>query len=184
METMNNTNNNIFTTPSQRILVFLANNIDREYSEKEIVEQAGVKKSSANSALRQLSSSGILEKRKIGRNSIYKADGKNNTIRGIKILQNITLISPLVERLKPNSQKVIIFGSRAQGTDTAESDIDIFVQSNNPAAVRKIVDSSELKNRIQLIVKQPKEMLAINDEKPLFFEEINKGKVLWENYGE
>lgn len=89
---------------------------------------------------------------------------------------------PIIENLKKHSQKIILFGSTSQGINTPKSDIDLFVQSNNPKEIRKIINDSNLRNKIQLIVKTPEEMLRINKEKPLFFEEIKKGKIICENY--
>lgn len=182
MENIQNLKKYLFATSSQKVLNFLVNNIDKQYTEKEITEGAGVKKSAVNLALRGLVNKKIIKRKKIGRTSLYNADENNFIIKEIKILQNILLLVPIMEKLKPESQKIIFFGSGAKGENTSESDIDIFVQSDSPNIIRKIINSSPQADKIQLIVKTPKDMLLINRKKPLFFKEIEKGKVLWENY--
>ncbi|MDD5013071.1 MAG: nucleotidyltransferase domain-containing protein [Candidatus Pacebacteria bacterium] len=179
---MKNIKKHIFTTATQKILDFLIANTDKQSTEKEITEKTGVKKSAVNLALKELVKDGLLEKEKIGRTSVHSLSKDHAIIKELKILQNIIQIYPLVEKIKPLSQKIVLFGSSARGTNTTESDIDIFVQSNNPEEIKRIIDSSELKERIQLIVKMPKEMVVINKEKPLIFQEIDKGRILFDNY--
>lgn len=180
---MNNLTQYIFSTAGQKVIEFLLVNADKQYTEKEISDSIKVKRSSINLALHRLSEEGIITRKKIGRTSLYGADADNVIIKELKVLQNLLLIYPLIEELKLESQKIILFGSNAKGSNTAESDIDIFVQTNNIKKVREIVNSSLLKDKIQLIVKTPEEMLIINNQKPLFFQEIEKGKLIWENYG-
>jgi len=180
---MKNLTKYIFFTAGQKVMEFLSINADKQYTEKEISDLTGAKKSSINLALHILSKESLVNRKKVGRTSLYGADANHVIIRELKILHNLLSIYPLIEKLKPESQKIILFGSNAKGTNTAESDIDIFVQANDIKKIREIINSSQLKDKIQLIVKMPKEMLAINNQKPLFFQEIEKGKLIWENYG-
>lgn len=180
---MKNLKQYIFSTAGQKILEFLSANADKQYTEKEISDSMKAKRSSINLALHVLVEEDIINKKKVGRTSLYGADANHIIIKELKILQNLLLIYPLIEKLKPESQKILLFGSSSKGTNTAESDIDLFVQTNNVKKIREIVNSSQLKDKIQLITKTPKEMLVINNEKPLFFQEIEKGKLIWENYG-
>jgi predicted nucleotidyltransferase len=40
-------------------------------------------------------------------------------------------INTLIQRLKETSSRIILFGSCATGEDTADSDIDIFIETQN-----------------------------------------------------
>ncbi len=176
---MNKLNNLLFSTSQQKILSFLAEDF-AEYTEKEISKNTDVKKSAVNLALHGLVDCGLIKKRKVGRTALLQADFRNNAVKEIKIIKNIVEIQPLVEKLKKESLKIILFGSFASGLNSRESDIDLFVLSNDGTAVRKIINSSAFAERVQLILKTPSEMLKINKNKPLLFQEIEKGKVLWE----
>lgn len=169
-----------FTTAQQKILAFLGENAREEFQEKEISKETGVKKSAVNLALRPLVKLSLINRRKIGRSSLYSADANNNLIREIKIILSILALEPIVKKLKPESLRVVLFGSLATGTNTQNSDIDLFVLTNNPKNVRRIINDSAFAERIQLITKTPTEMLKINKNKPLLFREIEKGRVLWE----
>lgn len=173
--------NKLFSTVSQqKILFFLAENVEAEFQEKEISARTGVRKSAVNLALRQLVEKKIIQKRKIGRSSLYVADVKNNIIREIKILQNIVTVEPLIGKLKEISQKIILFGSSSDGTNRKNSDIDLFILTNKFTEVLRIANNSSLAEKLQIIAKTPTEMLKINKKKPLLFQEIEKGRVLWE----
>ncbi len=172
-------NDILFSTSQQKTLSFLVEDFS-EYTEKEISQKTGVKKSAVNLALRYLVGCGLIQKRKVGRTALLQADFKNNLTKEIKILKNILEIQPLIEKLKKESFKIILFGSFANGVNSRESDIDLFVLSNKNKEVRRIINNSEFAERAQLILKTSSEMLKINKNKPLLFEEIEKGKVLWE----
>lgn len=181
---MNAANKFLFMTSPQKVLLFLAENAGKEFQEKEIAEKTGVKKSAVNLALRELFGNKIIARRKIGRSSLYMADINNNVIKEIKVLRNIAHINPLIERLKKKSKKIVIFGSFADGTNREDSDIDLFILSEVPGAIRNIINNSEFAEKIQLVAKTQKEMIKINKNKPLLFQEIEKGKVLWEESGD
>ncbi|MDO9231552.1 MAG: nucleotidyltransferase domain-containing protein [bacterium] len=170
----------IFITSQQKALVFLVENAGKEFQEKEIVKKTGVKKSAVNLALRKLSENKIIKCKKIGRTSLYQADSKNNLIREIKVLLNVSKLEPLINKLKNDSIEIILFGSFANGTNKKDSDIDLFVLTNNINGVRKMINNSEFAERAQIIVKSPSEMIKINKNKPLLFQEIEKGKVMHE----
>jgi len=174
------TNEIFISTTTQRILAYLAIHSAEEFTEKEISRRTGVKKSATNLALRNLVRTDLISRRKIGRSSLFKADISENLIREIKVLITKEKLSPLVKKLKKTSKKIALFGSAAAGTNTKDSDIDLFVLTNNPKNVRNIIDDSSLAEKIQLICKTPTEMVKINKKKPLIFSEIEKGQVLWE----
>lgn len=177
---MINIEKTLFSTSQQKILAFLSDNPEEEFTEKEISTKTGVKKSAVNLALRKLADEGIITRKKIGRSSLSKAESRNILIREIKIVRNILKISPLVSKLSKISNKIIFFGSIANGTNKADSDIDIFVLASNPKAVRHVANDSPFSEKLQLICKTPTEMIQINKKKPLLFSEIEKGRVLWE----
>jgi len=174
----------LFATSEQKIVNFLAANSGEEFTEKAISKATGVKKSAVNLALRRIIKLKIIERKKIGRNSLNKIAENNVIAKEIKVLQNILILFPLLEKLKTESQKIILFGSSAEGKNEKKSDFDLFIQTNSPAKVNKIILSSPLREKLQPVVKKPKDMLKINKNKPLLFQEIERGRVLWEKYEE
>lgn len=170
----------IFATSQQKVLLYLVDHPTDEFTEKEITGKIDVKKSAVNIALRALADAGLISRRKIGRMSLYMADLRNNIVREIKIARNILKISSLISELKKTSDKIVLFGSVAYGTNTNDSDVDLFVLSAKPDSIRKIINDSSFSEKIQLIVKSPKEMIAVKKKNILLFSEIEKGRTLWE----
>jgi len=73
-----------------------------------------------------------------------------------------------------------LFGSRADGTYSSNSDFDIFVVTMKTEDVHRIVRKHRLAEMIQLISKTPEQMLIFDKEEPVFRNQIKKGIVLWE----
>jgi len=115
----------------------------------------------------------------------YSVDKTNPYLREFKILANLLLIEPLVEKLKGLSHKIILFGSWAEGSDNEDSDIDLFIVSSEKEKVLSVVNkfsySARLYNRkVQSIINAPEDLLKKSKEEKVFHEQVEKGKVLWE----
>jgi hypothetical protein len=131
----------IFTTVNQRILLFLVKYSDKEFHEREIARRVGVASGSANRALNELYSFGVVKKRPEWRMLFYAVDSTNPAIIEIKKLINILLLEPLVEELKNISNRIILYGSCAQGTENSKSDMDIFIVTGKRDRVNQAIES-------------------------------------------
>ena len=170
--------NFFFNTSQQKILKFLANFPNKTFFEREISQKTRISRGATNIALKKLAQAGLIILEKKGRMSFYSVDLKNPVIKEWKVLNNIIRIYPLVKRVIKTSDKIILFGSAADGVNIKESDIDLFVLTNFPKKVKEII--SKDKKRIQLIVKKPLEFVEMKSKDAIFYEEIMKGIVLWE----
>lgn len=162
----------------QKILVFLSDNFNKSFFDKQIAQETKLSRGATNTALRKLAKSGLLSLEKKGRMSFYSADFKNPLIGQWKVLNNILEIFPLLKKLEKLSSKVILFGSAAEGTNIKESGIDIFIVSEHPRELREIV--SRDKRNIQLVAKTPAEFVEMGGKNKVFFNEVMRGIVLWE----
>jgi len=177
---MNQIKKYLTVTSHQKVLSFLLNHPSRSYMEKEIVKATKVSKSAVNEALKELAKDKLVLQEKKGRMSFYSVDLNDPVIRRLKCTENVSLLKPLVEQLKKISQKIILFGSFAEGTNIEESDIDLFVLSNQPDIVQRIIQKSSLAEKIQPVIKKPAEFIGFDKKKPLFYQEIERGIILWE----
>ncbi len=95
------------------------------------------------------------------------------------------LIDVLVEMYSP--KKVILFGSRAWGKPTKDSDIDIFIVKDTKkkpnerfCEVQKLLHGMHKTIPIEPLVMTPKELeKRIRLEDPFILRILNKGKVLY-----
>jgi len=172
-----------FLTPTVvKVLSLFLDNPLSEYYEREVLRLTGVSKGSANKILRQLTNAGLLSRATKGRMVFYKLNPDEASARQFKILSNTFMLRSLVERLKPHSKKVILFGSTSQGTDTKESDIDLFVLSSEKEDVSREIGghNRNLERKINPIVVDANEFAKMKREDRPLYDNIDRGIVLWQ----
>lgn len=177
---MNQIKKYLTVTSHQKVLSFLLNHPSCSYMEKEIVKATKISKTAVNEALKELARDKLILQEKKGRMSFCSIDLSDPVIRRLKSTENVSLLKPLVEQLRKVSQKIILFGSFAEGTNIEKSDIDLFILSEQPESVQRIIQKSPLVEKIQPVTKKPSEFIGLDKKKPLFYQEIERGIILWE----
>ncbi|MBI5300442.1 MAG: nucleotidyltransferase domain-containing protein [Deltaproteobacteria bacterium] len=168
----------LFSTPKLKVLDFLLQNSDLKLNDTEITARVkGVGRSAVNMSLRELTRMGLVE-RTVRGNMVMNRLIESPFIHTMKIASNILHVQELVEHLKPQSSKIILFGSRAVGDNTSESDSDLFVVSETADAIFKIARKFE--EKLQIVVKSSAEWLSLPQDNSVFYETIRKGILLWE----
>ena len=178
-------NLHIIATAKQKILSFLAKFSDEEFYERQIARKIGIAYGSANRGLNELYSAGAIKRRQEGKMYFYSVDTSNAAIIEFKKLINIMLIEPLIEDLKNISGRIVLYGSCAQGTDASQSDLDLFVVSNDKERVTDVISSFSFPRgfediHIQPVIKSPAELLEAGESEQAFLEEVEQGITLWE----
>jgi predicted nucleotidyltransferase len=113
----------------------------------------------------------------------YRLDMKNPVARQFKTLFNVYSLNELVEKTKQFCQKIILFGSCSEGVDVKESDLDLFILTNEKDRVKSNISDYQRKiqRRISPIIVSSNEFVKLeNEDKPLY-ERILKGITLWES---
>jgi predicted nucleotidyltransferase len=181
-------NDILVSTNNQKILQFLSKYSDKEFHEREIVRRLGTASGSANRALNELFAAGAVTRRTEFQRLFYSVDISNPGVVEFKKLVNVLLLEPLVEKLKPFSTQVALFGSCAQGTDTSKSDMDIFIVTGKKEKVNQVMQDFQFSQGyegivIQPIIKTPVELLNAGESERAFLSEVEKGITLWEKRG-
>lgn len=170
----------LITTNHQKTLALLIENGDRSFTEREIVEAAGVSKSGVNAALRDLERNGLALREKRGRMSFFSVNDSIPLIQELKKAFSLAALLPLVQKLKDVSQRVILFGSVAQGTDSSASDIDLFVLSNEKDKAARRIRAFRTAKEIKPVLLTPVEYATSQAKDKAFFEQVKQGIVLFE----
>ncbi len=170
----------IFASNQQKILDFLLGHPEQQFYDRQIAGLAGLSKSGTNLALRKLAENKLLLKTRRGRMNFYSLNDNLVLIKHLKIMRHLVLLAPLVERLKPISLKVVLFGSAATGEDTSESDIDLFILTREPKKVGRVLMGEPLREKIRSIVKSPQGYGQFKKDNKTLIGEINNGVVLWQ----
>jgi len=175
----------LIATINQKVLSLLAKFSDQEFYERQVARRLGISYGSANRALNELYSSGVVTRRREGKMYFYSIDTSTAAVIKFKKLINLMLVEPLVEELKKMSNRIVLYGSCALGTDASESDLDLFVVSNNREDVSNAISDFKFPRgyeniHIQSVIKTPVELLEGGESERIFIEEVDRGTVLWE----
>jgi predicted nucleotidyltransferase len=171
----------LIATNAQKILNYLSLNPGKKYLSREIQGATRVSRAGANLALRSLVKSGYVQREKRGSVFLYSIDFKSPLIKQLKVLQSIIHLSSLIKALEPYAKKIILYGSASRGEGTEDSDVDLFVVTNAPEAVQRIVDDTSKERNIQLILRTPVKYVEMQTKDPTFLSEVEQGIVLWES---
>ena len=178
---MKKVKNILFATNSQKVLNFFLDNPTKEFVGKDLVKnKLGISRSGIYYALKELSKDGFLHEYVNGWMHFYSLNHKNIIVKQLKVLKTMVEIRPLIERLKKFSSKIILFGSISRGESVKDSDIDLFIITHNKKAIEKEVSKFKSKRKIEIVKKTELEYVEMKKRTPVFFEQINKGILLWE----
>jgi len=113
----------------------------------------------------------------------YRFNSKNAVARQFKVLFNVYSLNALVEQIRNSSKKIILFGSCSEGTDAKESDVDLFILTNEKDKVRSSISDYQksVLKRISPIVVNSNEFVKLKKEDKPLYERILKGVTLWES---
>jgi predicted nucleotidyltransferase len=125
----------LFTGTQQRVLALLFGQPNRSFYGSELISLAKAGSGAVQRELAKLSESGLVTVTKVGSQKHYQANPKSPIyaeLHGIT-QKTVGLAEPLRNALAPLAQKVravFIYGSVAKRQDTAASDIDLMVLSD------------------------------------------------------
>jgi len=174
----------LLSASQARVLLFLARNTGRAFFEREIVEATRVSRSAVNMATRALHESGLLIRERRGRMNFYTANDQHPFVRQFKTLDTVASLEPLLKDLRPLSRRVVLFGSRADGTNTHESDIDLFILSPEREKAMKIIGRYLAKLPLQPVIMNNQELVESKEKDAAFHAQVKRGTVIWEADGE
>ncbi|MCX5686901.1 MAG: nucleotidyltransferase domain-containing protein [Candidatus Omnitrophica bacterium] len=167
-------------TNSLKVLSYLAEHPGKEFLCSEIQEAFSISRAGVYIALGELARQNLVSKVKKGKQLFYSIIYDDSAIKQFKVLKNILVLRPLVSKLKSLSKKIILYGSTSRGENDPSSDIDLFILSNEPEAIKKIVNSIKTKQKIQSVIKTPSELADFKDKEKTYYAEVDRGITLWE----
>jgi predicted nucleotidyltransferase len=125
----------LFTSTQQRVLALLFGQPARSFYANELIGLAGMGSGAVQRELTTLASSGLVTVRSVGNQKHYQANADAPIFEELKgiVQKTFGLAEPLRQALGPLAKKVFaafVYGSVAKNTDTAASDIDLMVISD------------------------------------------------------
>jgi predicted nucleotidyltransferase len=128
----------LFTGTQQRVLALLFGQPARSFYANELIGLAGMGSGAVQRELTTLVGSGLVTVRSVGNQKHFQANAEApifDELRGI-VQKTFGLAEPLRQALGPVATKLaaaFVYGSVARNTDTAASDIDLMVVSDELA---------------------------------------------------
>ena len=135
-----------------------------------------------NQVLRRLESDELVSRERRGNVDLYSYNLSSPPARHLKTFFNLSEVDELRRRLRGVINKVMLFGSCAEGTDSKESDIDILVVTVDKEAAAKTIRKVEsgTGRKISAVILTPLEFNGLREKDPAFYEQVNKGITLWQ----
>ena len=169
------------TKNCQKIILFLGNYPERKFFTKEIAEKLRISLGGTHNALKYLAKEKIVKTEQKGNMKFYQIEEENPLVKQLKTTTVIEQLIPLVNRIKNDSEKVILFGSASRGEQTADSDIDLFVLTHNPEIIKKNIAKLKRGIPINPVIKTPNQWGELEIKEPEFYNEVKQGIKLF-NY--
>jgi len=169
-----------FATNSLKVLSYLCENPGREFLSSEIQEAVSISRAGAYLAFGELTRQNLVSKTKKGKLFLYSIIYDDSVIKQFKVLKNILLLRPLISKLNPLSKKIVLYGSASRGENDSTSDIDLFILSQEPEAVKKVISTMKTRQKIQGVIKTPSEFTDFKEKEKTYYAEVDRGITLWE----
>lgn len=172
----------LFVSPEQKLMRFLLSNPTTTFTPRVLLSKLkGVRGlggiEGINRILKQLEELGLVQfynnNRSVGINN------ENSTVILLKRFVTVCDLDGLREVVEPISDRCVLFGSRASGTSRSDSDYDLFVVSDSPGQIEKIVTRHPLGRRIELVCWTPDDFLNIENKDPSLAQKLDEGIVMW-----
>jgi DNA-binding transcriptional ArsR family regulator len=167
------------STTLQQVLSLLVEHPDRGYFVTEISRLTGLSAGGASQALARLHQLGLVSREKRGRLVLYAADAHHPIVRQYRILLTLVDLTSLLDQLKPLALEITLFGSCAEGANTADSDIDLYVVADDPSTVHEVIWASPLSRKLRPVAVTPLESAETRQQDPVFYEQVMRGILLW-----
>ena len=162
------------------LLKHLASSKEASYSKKIAIE-TGLSTGAASQELRKLCKMDLIKREQKGKEIYYSVQIDKPVIKYFKIFSTLLMLNELIILLKEKSKKIILFGSAAKGEDTAQSDIDIFILTDNKDDVKKIIyeERNKFPKKLSPIIVDSQESLMLKNKDIALKRKIEEGITIW-----
>jgi predicted nucleotidyltransferase len=163
-----------------KIIQLLSDYPEREFYGQEIAKKTKCSKASVSLIMKKLVQKKLVSKIVRGQMNFYQINLKSPDIKKFKINSVLEKINPLLPKLEGLSRKIILFGSGSRGDQTWNSDIDLFILSNEKIELRSVLSELKLDLPIKAVIKTQSEWSEMELNEPELYGEIKNGITLYE----
>ena len=168
------------TENNKKIINLLADYPNRQFFSKEISDKLKISLGGAHNSLKELTKEKMIFMERKGNMKFFQINLHNPLIRQLRTTSAVEKLSKIIKKIEKQTKEIILFGSTSRGEQSAESDLDLFVLTNNPQEIRKIIRKERKKLPLNPIIKTPNEWGEMEIKEPEFYLEVKKGIKLYE----
>ncbi len=126
----------LFSNTQKRVLGLIFGQPDRSFFASELISLVNAGSGTVQRELERLLDSGLITMTPVGNQKHYRANRAAPIFAELQglVLKTVGLIDPLRDALQPLAKKILyalVYGSVAKGTDTARSDIDLLIVTDD-----------------------------------------------------
>jgi hypothetical protein len=173
-----------YSAATMAIIDALGQDPETRFHVRAVAEKAGVSVGAASMILHALEGSGILMVERTGNMKFYQYNLSNPVARQFKVLFNTSRLKPLADVLEEEAERVVLFGSLAEGKDGPDSDVDLFILTDHENIVRetiaRFVRKHSYSRPLSPIIMTAAGFAKLRRQDPSLYENILHGRVLWE----
>lgn len=153
---------------------------------KHIISGTGYSRKGVYDALKKLISVDLVLYRQIGKSKVYELNNENPVIKQFKVLKTVIELGFLTEKLREKTKKIILYGSASRGDDGPGSDIDLAIIADEVEheGIKDDIQKIKLKKKISAEFFTPFKFVELEKNDRIYYLEIDRGIVLWEEHGE
>ena len=168
------------TKNNKKIIDLLADYPNRQFFTKEISSKLNISLGGAHNSLKELAKEKMVFVEKRGNMKFFQINIHNSLVRQLRIAFAIEKLLKFVKKIEEYGKEIILFGSASRGEQSAESDFDLFILTNNPQEAREEIKKEQKKLPISAVIKTPSEWSEMEIKEPEFYLEVKKGIKLYE----
>jgi predicted nucleotidyltransferase len=162
------------------LIAGLGRNYSNKFHVRDLARSLNYDVSMISKTLKQLEEMGLVTHQDVGNLVFYQANMMSVLLRYMKICLTLLELTDLIRDLDPVTTNSILYGSCARGEDTYESDIDLFLETQDKKAVQKILarHQGKITREMSPIVSTPDETYRLKTKDKTLFNNILQGIIL------
>jgi len=133
----------LFRRSTLALIVTLGRKYTMKFHVRDLSRSLSYDVSMISKNLKYLEKKGLVNHEDVGNLVLYQANMDSVLLRHMKICFTLLELNELLRSLEPLASNIVLFGSCADGEDTTESDIDLFIETMDTDAVKQILDSHQ-----------------------------------------
>lgn len=173
-------NKSLIFTITQKTLAFFCLHPDLKFYGREAAREMGLRQSSTQRAIKALEKEGVLTSERRGRSILYQLDESRPLIKQYKAMVLVAALEPLILKLRSIADRIVLYGSCANGTYLSTSDVDLLIVTSHEKkageALRRFENGFAME--IRPVITSLAGWMGYKKRDPVFYNEVDRGLLL------